>query len=95
MQTALWSLILKACVLFCVLCFAFNNQTIVYICALARSHEEEHPNKEERSQTGKWAGWKREEKSGTVLCLWSLWIKVLKVHCGEKGGEGKVLKDYQ
>lgn len=60
MQTALWSLILKACVLFCVLCFSFNNQTIVYICALARSHEEEHPNKEERSQTGKWAGWKKK-----------------------------------
>lgn len=36
-----------------------------------------------------------KEKSGTVLCLWSLWIKVLKVHCGEKGGEGKVLKDSQ
>lgn len=41
-------------------------------------------------------GWlEKEEKSGTVLCLWSLWIKVLKVYCGEKGGEGNILKDCQ
>jgi hypothetical protein len=38
--------------------FSLNNQTIVYICPLARGHKEEHPNKEEKSQTGKWAAGK-------------------------------------
>lgn len=40
--------------------FSLSNQTIIDICPLARSHEEEHPNREEKSQTGKWAGWERK-----------------------------------
>lgn len=53
----------SVCVLLCAfVCFFFNNQTIVYICTLARGHKEEHPNNEEKSQTGEWAGWERKSR---------------------------------
>lgn len=60
--------------------FSFNNQTIVYICVLARSHKEEHPNKGEKSQTGK-MGWKENPDSR----LWVPMDQGFKVHRGGRG----------
>ena len=69
-------------VLFCVwsFFFSFNNQTIVYICVLARSHKEEHPNKGEKSQTGKWAG-----KENPDSLPWVPMDEGFKVHHGGRG----------
>lgn len=60
--TVLRPLTLIVCVLLYVCMFSFHNQTIVYICTLARSHKEEHPNNEEKSQTGERAGWERKPR---------------------------------
>lgn len=68
--------------------FSFNNQTIVYICSLARSHKEEYPNKEKKSHTGKGGGARKENPDtlpfvpmeGRILS--SLWGK------GDREGEG-------
>ena len=63
--------------------FSFNNQTIVYICVLARSHKEEHPNKGEKSQTGKWAG-----KENPDSLSWVPMDVGFKVHHGGRGDRG-------
>lgn len=62
--------------------FSFNNQTIVYICVLARSHKEEHPNKGEKSQTGKWAG-----KENPDSPPWVPMDEGFKVHRGGRGNK--------
>lgn len=67
---------------FRVSCFPLNNQTIIDMCPLARSQEEEHPNRGEKPdwQEG-WLG-----KKSQIRCLQSPWMKGFEVNCG--GGEG-------
>lgn len=65
--------------------FSLSNQTIIDICPLARSHEEEHPNREEKSQSGKWAGWERKARYFVSSPHGS---KDLKFTVGEVGGRG-------
>ena len=66
--------------------FSFNNQTIVYICVLARSHKEEHPNKGEKSQTGKWAG--KENPDSLPWVPMNVGFKVHRGGRGDRRGRG-------